>query len=95
MAKTFYTERDIDDLQNRGVTSIAINDDVVLTDAARERALKLGLTLQRGKAAPPAVPRAGDDLHQRVKAAVLARVGDGVDPALVDAVIARVLAALK
>lgn len=43
MAKTFYTERDIEDLHARGVTSIEVHDDVVLTDLARERALKLSL----------------------------------------------------
>ncbi len=47
MAKTFYTERDIDDLQARGVDSLEVNDNVVLTDLAVERALKLGIKIRR------------------------------------------------
>ncbi len=45
MAKTFYTERDIEDMANRGVTTLAVNDNVVLTDLAREMALKRGVRL--------------------------------------------------
>ncbi len=47
MAKTFYTERDIDDLKARGVDSLEVNDNVVLTDLAVERALKLGIKIRR------------------------------------------------
>ena len=47
MAKTFYTERDIDDLKARGVESIDITDNVVLTDLAVERAMKYGIKLNR------------------------------------------------
>jgi hypothetical protein len=45
MAKTFYTERDIEDLAKQGVTSIMVTDDVVVTDAAREKAPRVGITL--------------------------------------------------
>jgi hypothetical protein len=45
MAKTFYTEREIDDLVKGGVTSLEINDDVVLTVLAYEKANQLGLLL--------------------------------------------------
>ena len=34
MPKTFYTERDIEDLSKRGVVSLVEDDDVVLTDFA-------------------------------------------------------------
>lgn len=44
--KTFYTERDISDMHARGVTEIEIDDDVVLTDLARERAIALGLKMK-------------------------------------------------
>lgn len=44
--KTFYTERDIEDLYATGVTEIEINDEVVLTDLAREKAMALGLQLK-------------------------------------------------
>ena len=93
MAKVFYTERDIEDLHARGVTSIDVHDDVVLTDLARERALKLGVRLARVK--PDAKPAGGDDdvLIQRVKAAVLAALGGRwVEPELLDAVVRRVVA---
>ena len=93
MAKIFYTERDIEDLHARGVTSIDVHDDVVLTDLARERALKLGVRLERVK--PGAHPPVGDNdvLVQRVKAAVLAVLGGRwVDPELLDAVVRGVMA---
>jgi hypothetical protein len=47
MAKTFYTERDIDDLKARGVTSIDVTDNVVLTELAIERAMKHGMKINR------------------------------------------------
>ncbi len=40
MPKIFYTERDIDELKARGVTSIDVTDNVVLTDLALERAMR-------------------------------------------------------
>lgn len=49
MPKTFYTERDIEDFHSRGVSSIDVNDDVVITDLGRERAMKLGVELVREK----------------------------------------------
>jgi hypothetical protein len=55
MPKIFYTERDIEDLAKQGVTSIAVNDDVVVTDAAREKARRVGvdLVVERQPASPP------------------------------------------
>jgi hypothetical protein len=94
MPKTFYTERDIVDLVNRGVTSLEVNDDVVLTDNARDTALKRGMRLIR---ANPAHPEDGADagLVHRVKAAVIARLGDQVDAKLLDAVVSKVVSGLK
>ena len=95
MAKTFYTEHDIQDLAHRGVTTLEVNDDVVLTDLAREQALRRGIQLVSTKAARPEAPRTGDaELAQRVKAAVIARLGDEVDPKILETVIARVLSHL-
>jgi hypothetical protein len=104
MPKTFYTERDIDDMHARGVTSIEIHDGIVLTDLARERAFKHGIRLQRGEA--PATPKTGlppapppavsqEALVQQIKTAVLARLNGQVDPAVLDAVIRKVIAAMK
>jgi hypothetical protein len=123
MSKEFYTEKDIEDLVKRGVMSLEVNDDVVLTELAYEKAGRLGLQLQRGGAdVPPAAPvrpylsqkksplaaasSAGptsrapapgpasqpeSDLPARIRAAVLAKLGSEVDPALLDVIIQRVL----
>ena len=72
MAKTFYTERDIEDLARQGVTSLEVNADVVLTELAREKA----------------------ELINKVRAAVVARLGNEVDPALLDTIIKRVMDSL-
>jgi len=96
MPKTFYTERDIVDLVNRGVTSLEVNDDVVLTDNARDMALKRGMRLTRTRlrAAHPE-DGADADLAHRVKAAVIARLGDQVDAKLLDTVVSKVVSGLK
>ena len=56
MPKTFYTERDVVDLVGQGVRSLIVDDDVVLTDLAYEKARKLGLELLRANDQPPAAP---------------------------------------
>ena len=116
MPKIFYTEIDIEDMVKRGILSLEINDNVVLTDLAYEKANRLGLRLVRDKpdnppaapvrpyisqqspqrlteiaiqsAAPPPVET---DLAQRIRSAVLARMGNQVDPALLDIIIKRVM----
>ncbi len=111
MPKTFYTERDIEDLFRQGVTALEVDEDVVLTDLARERARSLGMELvqphDKPPAAPerpyiaklpspsavvkPAAPPPQRDLRARVRKAVMARLGNSVDPKLLDAIIDRVL----
>jgi hypothetical protein len=135
MPKEFYTERDIEDMVKRGILSLVINDNVVLTDLAYEKANKLGMQLMRDKpdnppGAPvrpyiaqqpsrsvtPAVPAAfsryssppqqgspggtqsipppqpdGVGYHQRIRDAVIARLGSQVDSNLLDVIITRVL----
>jgi len=131
MAKEFITERDIEDMVRRGILSLEVNDNVVLTDLAYEKANRLGMRLVRDKpdnppgapvrpylaqkppaaaafaptgpavAAPPpgqagtgAVlsPQAdGEELHQRIRSAVVARLGSQVDAKLLDVIIRRVL----
>jgi hypothetical protein len=56
MPKTFYTDRDIEDLVKRGVQSLEVNDDVVLTDLANDKARRLGLQLIRPSDNPPGAP---------------------------------------
>jgi hypothetical protein len=47
MAKIFYTERDVDEMRARGLTSIDVTDNVVMTDLAMERALKYEMKINR------------------------------------------------
>ena len=57
MPKEFYTERDIEDMFKRGVLSLQVNDNVVLTEMAYEKANRLGMQLLREKPLePPAAP---------------------------------------
>jgi hypothetical protein len=56
MAKTFITERDIEDMARRGELSITMNDDVVLTELAYEKAQRLGVVLLQSHQLPPAAP---------------------------------------
>jgi len=51
MAKIFYTERDIDDMKARGVTSLDITDNVVITDLALERAMRYDMKINRADSA--------------------------------------------
>jgi len=96
MAKTFYTERDIEDMHARGVTSIEVHDDIVLTDLARERALKLGVRLERVKPNAQPANAPNEMLIHRIKAAVLAQLdGRRLDPDLLDAVVRRVVAEMN
>ncbi len=142
MPKEFYTERDIEDMVKRGIMSLELNDNVVLTDMAYEKANRLGMRLVRDKpenppGAPvrpyiaqnqnqsrpassagaypagsshapaqfsspgggsgvpsPVVPPPqvdGAELRQRIRTAVIARLGNQVDPGLLDVIITRVL----
>ena len=56
MPKEFYTERDIEDMFKRGILSLEMNDNVVLTGLAYEKAQRLGIKLAADK--PPAPPEA-------------------------------------
>lgn len=57
MPKEFYTEKDIEDLFKRGVMSLEVNDNVVLTELAYEKAGRLGLQLRRSQPDnPPSAP---------------------------------------
>jgi hypothetical protein len=125
MPKTFYTERDIEDLAKRGVISLLEDDDVVLTDLARDKAMRLGIEIVHEFDQPPSAPErpyitkltspsasspaggspsmagsttqassagtSSEDLYQSVRAEVIARLGDAVDPQLLDTIIRRVL----
>ena len=53
MAKIFYTERDIDDMKARGITSIDVSDNIVLTDLALERAMRHEMKINRLEQSAP------------------------------------------
>ena len=107
MPKEFYTERDIEDMFKRGILSLEVNDNVVLTELAYEKANRLGMQLLLERPLePPAAPvrpylsgqlspatphRQETDLPARIRASVTARLGTQVDPALLDVIIKRVL----
>jgi RNA-splicing ligase RtcB len=103
MAKIIYTERDIDDLAQRGVKEIAVTEDVYLTDVARERAEKLGIALRAvtapvaaSAAAPASAPRENvEQVVSQVKADVIAKLGPGVDAALIERIVRRVVGQLQ
>ena len=57
MPKKFYTEKDIEELVNSGVTTLHVNDQVSLTEMAYEKANRLGLQLLTdGPDNPPSAP---------------------------------------
>jgi hypothetical protein len=105
--KTFYTERDIVDMYAAGVRQLEVDDQVVLTDLARDKAQELGLALvaagqSKGQAHPPAptaapAPKPGlsqAELITRVKSGVIAKLGTEAYNDLLDQVIPQVLARL-
>lgn len=57
MPKEFYTEKDIEDLVKRGIMSLDVNENTVLTELAYEKANLLGMRLLHAQADnPPAAP---------------------------------------
>ena len=92
MPKIFYTERDIDDMKARGVTSLDITDNVVITDLALERAMRYEMKINRADsaAAPKATfsgsvnlvaayPRAAAAIDGELKAKIKALVLEKLD----------------
>ena len=65
MPKEFYTERDIEDMFKRGILSLQVSEQVVLTELAYEKANRLGMHLLREKPLePPAGPSLCPESHQ-------------------------------
>jgi hypothetical protein len=56
MGKTFYTERDIEDIERSGERTLVVGEDVVLTDLAYEAAHKLHVELVQPHDNPPGAP---------------------------------------
>ena len=132
MPKQFYTEHDIEDMARKGIKSLQVTDDVVLTELAYEKAKKLDFQLLSDRADnPPAAPvrpylsekrtapskpvpasvsqaapqpnptltpalsQRGREsvIAQRIRSAVVAKLGNQVDAKLLDAIIHRVVKA--
>jgi len=112
VAKKFYTERDIEDLAARGVLSLEMDSNTVLTELAFEKAARLGVSLLQPHQLPPAAPirpylsaekiptpcncgevrgPSDDQLRQRIRDAVNAKLGTQIDSTLLDTIITRVL----
>lgn len=131
MPKEFYTEKDIEDLFNRGIRSLAVTENVILTELAYEKAGRLGVQLVTNQADnPPAAPvrpylsepqtrqakptigpeapaiqaqpqtvptstrsqaETEGDIENRIRSAVIARLGNQVDAKLLDTIIHRVV----
>jgi hypothetical protein len=74
MPKDFYTERDIEDMFKRGVMSLNVTENVVLTELAYEKANRLGMQLVRSQPDnPPCAP---------VRPYIAQKIGPPVPPAL-------------
>jgi len=57
MAKTFYTDKDIEEMHRNGIKSLRMTDDAALTDLAYEKARRLDFQIISDHAdAPPAAP---------------------------------------
>ncbi|HAF61362.1 MAG TPA: hypothetical protein DCK95_03440 [Anaerolineaceae bacterium] len=56
MAKTFYTERDVEDLHRQGIMTITLTDEIVMTDLAYEKARRLEMKMVQAEETPPAAP---------------------------------------
>ena len=124
MPKEFYTEKDIEDLFRRGIRSLQITENVVLTELAYEKANRLDFQLITDRAdnppaapvrpyisesqtPPPAATKPGvtaevpstpqptssdsKEIENRIRSAVIARLGNQVDAKLLDTIIHRVV----
>lgn len=92
VSKRFFTDQDIVELHQQGITRLELTDQTVLTELAREKALRLGIELV--KVSQPS--GADEGLVAQVKAAVLTRLGGAeVDERVLDTIIRKVLAGLK
>ena len=125
MPKEIFTDKDIVELHQKGIRSLQVNDDVLLTDLAYEKAKRLGVQLVFDHAdSPPAAPvrpylsdkepsrtkpmagpgpqsgsqplppqSATTEIENRIRSAVIARLGTQVDAKLLDNIIHRVVKA--
>jgi len=98
--REIYTAADVADLLAGGGT-LVVHPSVTVTHAALELLRKAGVRIipyvepsPEAPAPAKAGPDPNEELFRRVREAVLARVGRPVDPAVLDAVLKRVLASI-
>ncbi len=64
MAKQFITAREVELYCVQGITELPANDDVVVTDIARERARELGVRIYHAPEAAPISPPVREETEQ-------------------------------
>ncbi len=87
MPKTFYTDKDIEELHSKGVKSLRVTDNVALTDLAYEKARRLGIQIADVDT-PPAAPVRPylSDMRPRQTQSVVDSVSEAISqPALTPA----------
>ena len=96
--RLIFTTAEVGSLLEGGERTLVVHPSVTLTHAAQERLRQAGVRVipyvepSAGPvAAPSAPPRPDEELFRQARAAVLARLGRPVDPALLDAVLRKVL----
>lgn len=119
MPKKFFTDHDIEEMHRKGIRSMQVDADVVLTDLAYEKAKRLDFQLIFDRAdVPPAAPvrpylsdvkprqtqgkpdsvsqapaSPQTNVAERIRSAVIAKLGGQVDAQLLDNIIHRVVKA--
>jgi hypothetical protein len=104
MARIIYTERDVEDMARQGVKEIEVNDNVYITDVALEKMEKLGMrtrVVHPSNGSTTNKPTVGslsdrekEQVIEKVRSGVLARLGPGVDTAVVDTIVRKVVSQL-
>jgi len=96
--RLIFTAADVADLLAGGGSTLIVHPSVTLTHAAQERLRGAGIRilpyLEAAPAPQPAPAPTDEELLRQVREAVLARLDSPVDPALLDEVLRRVMAAL-
>jgi hypothetical protein len=98
--RLIFTAVEVAELLEGGARTLIVHPSATLTHAAQERLRQAGVRVipyvepSGPTAAAPAQVPAEDELFRQVRAAVLARLGRPVDPAVLDAVLRKVLAAV-
>jgi hypothetical protein len=90
MSRRFITKQDIDTLADAGEHVLEVDDQVTVTDVAREHARDREVRIvARDRAAPPGPSPDDASVRERVRRAVIERLG--VEPEQLDAVLDRAL----